>query len=329
MTTPVHGFVLGKFMPPHAGHMYLCDFAAGLCDQLTILVCSLEREPIPGKLRHEWMSALYPDARVLHFDRDVPQEPSESPDFWDIWRELVRSVHPEPIHRVFASEDYGLRLAQELGAEFWPADPERACRLVSGTQIRQAPMAHWSMIAPPARPYFTRTIVLHGPESTGKSMLGQDLARALGGAYAPEFGRTWCELYGTDCSAEDLRNIAAGQAAAIQAARRTADGFVISDTDGLLTEVWSQMMLGASVFDPSPEPEADLYLLTDIDQPFVDDGTRVYSDPADRERFFALSVEALERQGVDYVRLSGSWEHRRVVALDAISRRFPHLIRQA
>ena len=323
MTTPVHGFVLGKFMPPHAGHMYLCDFAAGLCDQLTILVCSLEREPIPGKLRHEWMSALYPDARVLHFDRDVPQEPSESPDFWDIWRELVRSVHPEPIHRVFASEDYGLRLAQELGAEFWPADPERACRLVSGTQIRQAPMAHWSMIAPPARPYFTRTIVLHGPESTGKSVLGQELAQVLGGSYVPEFGRTWCELYGTECSAQDLRNIADGQSAAIEAARRTAEGFVISDTDGLLTEVWSDMMLGRSVFDPAPEPEGDLYLLTDIDQPWIDDGTRVYGDDADRRRFMDLSVEVLERRGVDYVRLSGDWDDRRRTAIDAIRARFP------
>ena len=328
MSAPVHGFVLGKFMPPHSGHMYLCDFAAGLCDQLTILVCSLEREPIPGKLRHEWMSALYPNARVLHYDRDVPQEPSEHPEFWDIWRELIRSVHPEPIHRVFASEAYGLRLAKELGAEFWPADLERLCRPVSGTQIRENPGAHWSMIAPPARPWFTRTIVMHGPESTGKSVLGQELAQALGGAYAPEFGRSWCELYGTECSAQDLRNIAAGQASAVEAARRTADGFVISDTDGLLTEVWSQMMLGESVFDPAPDPEGDLYLLTDIDQPFVDDGTRVYGDPADRKRFFDLSLEALERAGVDYVRLSGDWDQRRATALEAIASRFPTLLKE-
>ncbi|WP_440958756.1 AAA family ATPase [Oceanicaulis sp. LC35] len=328
MTAPIHGFVLGKFMPPHAGHMYLCDFAAGLCDQLTILVCSLDREPIPGKLRHEWMSALYPNARVLHYDRDIPQDPSEHPRFWDIWRELIRSIHPEPIHRVFASDEYGLRLGQELGAEFWPADPERVCRPVSGTQIRQNPIAHWSMIAPPARPYFTRTIVLHGPESTGKSVLGQTLADKLGGAYVPEFGRTWCELYGTECSAQDLRNIAAGQAAGVEAARRTAEGLVFSDTDGLITEVWSQMMLGRSVFEPAPEPEGDLYLLTDIDQPWIDDGTRVYGDDADRRRFMELSIEALERRGVDYVRLSGDWDVRERTALAAIRDRFPQLCRE-
>ena len=61
----------------------------------------------------------------------------------------------------------------------------------------------------------------------------------------------------------------------------------------------------------------------------MDDGTRVYSDPADRARFFALSQDALERSGVDYVRLSGSWAQRRETALEAIARRFPHLMTQA
>lgn len=326
MTRPVHGFVLGKFMPPHLGHMYLCDFASRLCDQLTILVCSLEREPIPGALRHEWMRSLYPNARVLHYDQDVPQEPSEHPRFWEIWRELIREMHPEPIDRVFASEPYGERLATELGARFWPADLDRVCRPVSGTAIRNDPIAHWSMIAPPAQPYFTRTIVMHGPESTGKSVLGQELAECLGGTYVPEFGRSWCELYGTDCSADDLRAIAAGQTAAVDAAKRTARGFVISDTDAVLTEVWSEMMLGHSAFERSPLAGADLYLLTDIDQPFVDDGTRIYGDAEDRQRFFDLSVEALQKRGVDYVRLSGSWQARRETALNAIRDRFTNLV---
>jgi NadR type nicotinamide-nucleotide adenylyltransferase len=218
VTAPVRGFLLGKFMPPHAGHQYLCDMAAGLCDELTILVCSLERESIPGVLRHEWMSALYPKARVLHCDRDMPQEPADDPQFWDIWRALIASVHPEPIDRVFASERYGERLASELGARFWPVDIDRVCAPVSGTQIRRSPGRYWERIAPPARPWFTRTVVLHGPESTGKSTLAARLATRFGGACVPEFGRAWCELYGVDCSAQDLIDIADGQTAAIAAA---------------------------------------------------------------------------------------------------------------
>ena len=57
MTT---GLVLGKFLPPHAGHLYLIETALREVDHLTVLVCSLEREPIPGALRFHWMRELAP-----------------------------------------------------------------------------------------------------------------------------------------------------------------------------------------------------------------------------------------------------------------------------
>ena len=47
MTT---GMLLGKFLPPHLGHVYLGEFAGRFVDRLTIVVCSLAREPIAGAL---------------------------------------------------------------------------------------------------------------------------------------------------------------------------------------------------------------------------------------------------------------------------------------
>ena len=58
------GFLLGKFLPPHLGHQFLCQTASGLCDELTVLVCSLPGDPIPSKLRHGWMTAMLPGVRV-------------------------------------------------------------------------------------------------------------------------------------------------------------------------------------------------------------------------------------------------------------------------
>ena len=320
-------FVLGKFMPPHAGHLHLCAFAQNLCDELTILVCSLEREPIPGALRHAWMSALFPKARVLHCSEEVPQDPSEHPDFWDIWRDLVKRYHPEPIDRVFASEAYGLRLAQELEARFWPCDLDREAFDVSGTQVRNHPGRHWEMIAEPARTWYSRTIVLHGPESTGKSTLGKRLAQRYGGMFVPEFGRVYCETFGTECSAQDLLNIAEGQDAAIDAARERAAPLIMSDTDAILTEVWSHMMLGRSAFTAKPPRAAGhLYLLTDIDQPWINDGTRVYGKDEERRKFFDLSEAALREYDLDFVHLKGSWEAREATACAAIEARFAHLL---
>jgi cytidyltransferase-like protein len=112
------GFLLGKFMPPHAGHLALCEAAMLLVDRLTILVCWLPGDPMPGPLRLAWMGELLPGARVLGHGEAVPQAPDEHPDFWPIWRDIVRAAHPEPIDFLFAGEDYGQRLAQEVGARF-------------------------------------------------------------------------------------------------------------------------------------------------------------------------------------------------------------------
>ena len=93
------GFLLGKFMPPHAGHLFLCEVARARVDRLTVLICSHDAEPIPGTLRAGWMAECLAghDIRLLHMHRDIPQEPSEHPDFWPIWKAAIAEHHPEPI----------------------------------------------------------------------------------------------------------------------------------------------------------------------------------------------------------------------------------------
>ena len=86
-------------------------------------------------------------------------------------------------------------------------------------------------------------IVLHGVESTGKTMLGRRLAGAFGAQFLPEFGRAFCEIHGTDCDVEDLLAIGHSQQANIEVALLERPT-VISDTDSLMTAAWAQMMLG-------------------------------------------------------------------------------------
>src|SRR6476620_7186966 len=100
MTT---GMLLGKFMPPHLGHVYLGEFAARSVDQLTIVVCSLASEPIPGELRFAWMRELFPFSNVVHLTDDLPQTPEEHPDLWPLWRAALRRVLPDRRDCVFAS----------------------------------------------------------------------------------------------------------------------------------------------------------------------------------------------------------------------------------
>ena len=165
-----------------------------------------------------------------------------------------------------------------------------------------------------------RRICLHGPESVGKSMLAAQLAAHFGTVVVPEYGRTYCEQFGTDLTNADLIEIARVQAAMTNSAARQCSGTLILDTDPLMTAVWSDMMLGTR--DPwfaAFDDYADVYLLLDIDLPWVDDGTRIYGDGKDRARFFALCQQELERRGVRWTRVSGMGSDRLANALTAIA----------
>lgn len=320
------GFLLGKFMPPHRGHLYCCDFAQAIADEVTVLVCSLDDDPIPGALRHDWMRQLLPRCRVPHLTEPVPQEPAEHARFWDIWREIVQRAHPEPIDYVFASEAYGDRLAREVGARFVPVDPARRAVPVSASAIRQDPFRQWRWLPDLVRPYFAKRVCLFGPESSGKSTLAAALADRFETVQVPEYGRIHTDAFGTDCTPDDLLAIARGHIASEAAAARNANRILVLDGDPLLTAVWSDMLCGGR--DPwfaQFRDVADLYLLCDIDMPWADDGTRYFPATADRQRFFAACQAELEAREAPFVMLSGDPESRLKTAVEAIIGRFPGL----
>lgn len=164
-----------------------------------------------------------------------------------------------------------------------------------------------------------RTICLHGPESTGKSTMSTRLAAHFGGPVITEFGRTYCERYGIDLTMSDLVMIAHTQDLSVRAAVAAGRWPVIVDTDALMSAVWADMMFGRR--DPwfaRWENTADLYLLLDIDLPWVEDGTRMFGTAEARRRFFDLSREELDRRGVPWVMVRGEGEARYANALAAI-----------
>lgn len=165
----------------------------------------------------------------------------------------------------------------------------------------------------------TRTICLHGPESTGKSTMVPRLAAEFGVAWVPEYGRSFCETYGTDLGMADLVDIAETHDAMTQTALRRGGSHLILDTDPLMSAVWADMLFGAR--DPWFDAwtgTADLYLLLDIDLPWQGDGTRMFGTDEARARFFALSLAELERRGVRWALVGGEGEARFASALSAI-----------
>ena len=323
------GFILGKFMPPHAGHVTLIQSARALVDDLMILLCSLPEDPIPGETRLEWLRELFPDCRVSWHAQPVPQQPGDDPEFWPNWERIVSRHHPEPIDYVFASDPYGSELAAHVGGMFVPlggrilnADQNGVGGL-SGAAIRADPYRFWDYLPNPVRSHYALTVCLHGIESVGKSTLAERLADHYSTVLVPEYGRSHCEAHGTDCREDDLMLIGEAQQAMIEAARPWANRLLIADTDALMTAAWSQMMIGYMPDQLICHRKADLYLMLGNDAPFVDDGTRVYKTKEQRDRFHRIARDALVLSRSNFIDVAGSWEQRfdaAVTAIDALIR---------
>ena len=308
------GFILGKFMPPHAGHVTLIQSARALVDELTVLLCSLPDDPISGETRLEWMRHMFPDCRIAWHSKPAPQAPENDPKFWQIWSKIVAKAHPEKIDYVFAGEAYGAELAAHVGGLFVPLggrvlDADRnGIGGLAGQKVRADPWAYWEYLPKDVRNHYALTVCLHGIESVGKSSLAERLADYYGTTFVPEYGRAHCETHGTDCREEDLMLIGRAQQAMIEAARPWANRLLIADTDALMTAAWSQMMIGYTPDQLISQRKADLYLMLGTDVPFVDDGTRVYKAPDEREKFERIARATLVLSRTNFIEIKGSWD---------------------
>ncbi len=150
-------------------------------------------------------------------------------------------------------------------------------------------------------------------------MLAAQLAAHFGTVWVPEYGRSYCELHGTDLAMADLLEIARVQTRLIgrcPCARRPLGdrGHRCADDGGLgRHDAGDARSLVRGV-----RRDADLYLLLDIDLPFIDDGLRLYGGAEARGRFFELCKAELERRGVAWALVGGTGEARLAGALAAI-----------
>lgn len=312
--------VLGKFLPPHDGHVHLCRAAQRMCDELLVVVGSLQAEPIPGEQRVAWMRELVPGAQVVHHTTELPQLPEQHPEFWRLWRESLLGLVGR-VDRVFSSDDYGMRLATELGAAWIPIDPQRETFAISGTAVRADPMACWDAIPRCVRAHYARRVSVFGPESTGKSTLAAALARAFGTIYVPEFARAYLMSRGAVVTRADMDVIGQGQIAVEDACAGDANRVLFCDTDPLATVVWCEVMYGdapAWLRSAAMTRRYALTLLCDVDIAWEDDVVRYL--PHDRPEFFARCEAALRAAGRRYTIVRGKGAGRTDVAREAVAR---------
>lgn len=166
-----------------------------------------------------------------------------------------------------------------------------------------------------------KKIVVIGPESTGKSSLCKALADHYKTIWVKEFAREYLEHNGANYIFEDLYDIAVGQIKLeddgikkITATCKTDNASpLFIDTDLHVIKIWSEFVFNKCdnrILSEIAKREYDLYLLCDVDLPWVKDNLREYPDVKVRQKLFHYYKEEMVAQKTTWKVISGSYEQR-------------------
>lgn len=183
-----------------------------------------------------------------------------------------------------------------------------------------------------------KKIVILGPESTGKSTLCKQLATHYNTIWVEEYAREYLLKNGSVYSYENLLDIAKGQIVSEELAvdswmltekstngQRSAnnDQPVFIDTDMYVMKVWCEFVFDRChhwILNRIAERKYDLYLLCNIDLPWVKDDLREYPDLVSRQKLYLHYKDILVNQNVPWIDIRGDYKQRLEHAINAVDK---------
>ncbi|MFA6330576.1 MAG: adenylyltransferase/cytidyltransferase family protein [Clostridia bacterium] len=154
------GAFVGKFLPPHIGHLSVIDNAIKFCDELYVVIsehkskneaiCKRDNFPcISAELRKKWFEKHYAGIKNVHFVILNEGELKAYPDDLDKWTVKFNELVPNANIKL-ADESY-----RKFNEEYFPqckfVPIERDKIPVHSTNIRQEPHKYMEYIIPEAK----------------------------------------------------------------------------------------------------------------------------------------------------------------------------------
>lgn len=348
-----HALVIGKFYPPHNGHVHMITGAEKLADRVTVLVYSNQYQSITVHQKVAWLRESFKDLPNVRIE-PVINDIYDDYDDLNIWeahnhimhaklRELYPNENERAINVVVSSEAYGAQMAEDFpncAAEI--VDLDRIAFPISGTACRDDLYGNWKYLPIGTRRGLIPRVIVVGAESTGTTTLSMALAEHYGARYVPEYGRQYTEewldrLKETDPSAtmddlhwevKDFDLIGETQTRLEEQAANQLEGFplVVGDTDAFATAIWEARYIPATRWEDTiikpyavELPARNLYLLTDHNGvEFEDDGYR--DGEAIRAEMSQTFEDALTKTGKSWALVSGTPEERMKIAVKMVDR---------
>ena len=169
-----------------------------------------------------------------------------------------------------------------------------------------------------------KRIVILGPESTGKTVLCEQLAKYYNTVFVPEYARTYFNENDIgNYNTADLEIIAKKQLELEKEYISKANRFLFCDTSLITIKIWCTHKFNkvpSFITNSVKHNDYDLYLITNNDIPWIADSQRRNENL--REHLFNQNKHELQKLNIDYKIITGIGEDRLRNTLDIIEKTF-------
>lgn len=159
-------------------------------------------------------------------------------------------------------------------------------------------------------------ITVTGTESTGKSTLSERLALHYKTTYVPDYSRYYIDQLNRPYNEIDVLEIARGIIDQEDNMMPTANRIMFSDNDLINIKIWLHYYkwhVPDWLENQIIKRKSDLYLLCDIDLPWVPDNQRMNSN--DRAELFSKFAEEFSLYELHFKYVSGNQNERTEIAI--------------
>ena len=332
------GFIGGKFLPFHQGHVYAILEASNLVDELYVVLSSSKNRDkelcardgikyIPADVRLSWLGNFVNDLegiKIVHVEDDHWDNDYD----WGEGANMIKKAINKPIDCVFSSEES----YNDLFKKYYPEskhiiiDSVRGVVPISATELRKNLYQHWDKIPGCVRGYFTKKVAVIGTESCGKSTLVKKLAKFYNTNYVHEVGRDYCEKYSNQLTEEMFNLIAMKHFLLQKKIAEESNKVLFIDSDAVITQYYLDMYFNGKksnlIDEISKLQQYDLAIFLDPDIPWVEDGLRFAGADDERRKNNEKLKKMFNERGIPFSCINGNYNERFNKAKELVGKLF-------
>jgi HTH-type transcriptional repressor of NAD biosynthesis genes len=320
------GFLGGKFLPFHLGHMYAILTASNKVDELYVVLSSsknrdrelCERDGmkyISADVRLSWLGAAFRDLeniKIVH----VQDDKWDADYDWEDGANKIKTAIGKPIDFVFSSE----KSYNEHFKKYYPdsthivIDDPRKTVNISATELRKNLYDNWDKLPTYVRPYFTKRVAIIGTESCGKTTLTKKLAKFYNTNWVSEVGRDYADKFGNQLTFDMFPLIAMEHYILQNRKAEDSHKLLLIDSEAVVTQYYLDMYFKGKKSSLIEEiiklQNYDLVLYLEPDVKWVADGLRFAGEEKVRLDNNQKLKEMYSQRGIPFVEISGDYENR-------------------